>query len=142
VVAMVAKMWLFVEAFFELCRARFFSRRSVREALVVSAVYDPTVGLSGAQQVLCGEVARVVWILGKRVQLGFTCLHRTIAAQRILQRRSIACRVVVAPLSGVDKPFSAHAWLEIAEGKSIGGPIQDVPVFQSNERVFGELAQR
>ena len=45
---------------------------------------------------------------------GATCIHRAVAARRMLKRRGVDARVVIG-LRGGDE-LAGHAWVEIGEG--------------------------
>lgn len=127
----VGRIWLSFEVMGELVRARVFTRTGVQATLPTCAISAPQAQLSLEQQEFVSSVARLVWILGERSSLGFTCLHRSVAAFRILQRRAVACHVRIAPRSGGSSlPFTAHAWVEIPGGQSIGGRVSDAPAFK------------
>jgi hypothetical protein len=127
----VGKIWLVCEVMYELVRARVFTRTSVQATLRTGAETTRQVQLSLEQQELISTIARLVWILGERLSLGFTCLHRSVAAFRILQRRAVECHMRIAPLSSGSAPlFTAHAWVEIPGGQSLGGRVSDAPIFK------------
>ena len=131
-IALVKKVALGVEVMYELVRARVRTHTAVQSALSSSRVCNNAQDrISAKQQKLVVNVARLVWVLGKRIPLGFTCLHRSIAAFRMLQRRAVECRMIIAPTGGgTELPFSAHAWVEIAGGQRVGGRISEVPAFE------------
>ncbi len=131
-VTVAAKVWLGFEVIYELVRARVFTRRGLQAILGRAATWNSQALLSADQKELVSYTARIVWIIGKRLSLGFTCLHRSIATCCVLQKRGIVCRLMIAPTTGEPAhSFTAHAWVEIAGGQSVGGRVQDAPAFEA-----------
>lgn len=81
-----------------------------------------------------GRLNRVVRYFGRK-KLG-TCLHRSLAAWRILKSRGIDARVVIAPSTKAGEPFLAHAWVEVCSGQIVGEQIHDMPRFRSNRTML------
>jgi hypothetical protein len=73
------------------------------------------------------------------VRIG-TCLLRSLAAWRFLRSRGVPAKVIIAPSSSGDEPFSAHAWIEVDGGYIIGDALSSVEVFRYNSVVRSRQA--
>jgi hypothetical protein len=121
---------LAVEVFIELARVAFVPRRSIQEALKGITPELSGVELSVFEQDFTRRLARIVWRVSKVVPFRSRCIHRSVAAYRILQRRNIPCRLVIAPMDGQGKKFSAHAWVEAGDTLTVGAPVAGGRSFQ------------
>lgn len=121
---------LAVEVFAELARVSFFPKRSIQEALRGIAPELSGIRLSAFDQDFTRQLARIVWRVSKVVPFRSRCIHRSVAAFRILQRREIPCRLVIAPMGDKNRKFSAHAWVEVGDSLTVGAPVVGGNSFQ------------
>lgn len=119
----VGSVCLYLEVFFELARASFLPGRSIGSALKADAHDLARCGLTSYQRSFVGQLARAVWRLSKVVPFRSKCIHRSVAAFRVLQKRDIPCRLVIAPASEAGQKFIAHAWVELPDNLTVGGAI-------------------
>jgi hypothetical protein len=73
------------------------------------------------------EVSWVSWAvenLGSRLWMNALCLPRALAAHAMLRRRGIASRLCLG-VARERGALDAHAWLEVGNGKVVGGSEAD-----------------
>jgi hypothetical protein len=124
-----------VEVFYELARASFFPQSSIRSVIKADAVDLSGCSLTPSERAFVRQLARVLWRLGKIVPFRARCIHRSVAAFRILTRRGIPCRLVITPMDRSDFRFTAHAWVESAENLAIGGALNSTHRFTLRSEV-------
>ena len=126
------KVLLGIEVMYELVRARVWTKNAVQAALDRSSTFNPQVQIKAEQREFVSRLARLIWILGDRSSVGFTCLHRSVAALRVLEKRDVESRLMVAPSEDGDAQlFTAHAWVEVVGDQMIGRRVKNRPVFSS-----------
>jgi len=69
-------------------------------------------------------IAWAVERVGGGARLNSACLPRALAAQAMLRRRGIPCRLCLG-VAREGGGLLAHAWLEIGQDKIVGGPEAD-----------------
>ncbi len=82
----------------------------------LTAVGTTAPGLrTGAWDTRARHVARVAGVVLKLPGLRSTCLPTSLALARVLQRNDVPADVVIGVSAAAG--FSAHAWVELAEGR-------------------------
>lgn len=75
---------------------------------------EPAVTANGDDEQRLRRVERALWRVSRWVP-GASCIHRALAAQRMLRRRGFQSEVVIGLRRG-DEEIEGHAWIEVRHG--------------------------